>query len=103
MYKAIFVCKLAILAVCFAGGASEEPDSNLFIAVVKRGVDVHVVAKDIKRHNDDPDHPWVGSVKKTHPHIGVLLVHGSDDTCSLLTNIRGIKQCEKDSLVSLAD
>lgn len=98
---AVLIHILALVAMA-ASVPATEPKSDTFIAVVKRGANIHSVAKAITRHNDNPDHPWLGSIKKTHPHIGVLLIHGSHDTCKVLSSIPGIKECEKDSIVTIA-
>lgn len=103
MYSALFLVQLLVLLPLAVSLPVTEPTPDTFIAVVERGTDIHSVARAIKRQNDDPQHPWVGIVKKTHPRIGVLLIHGSHDTCGMLSFVPGIKQCEKDSVVTIAD
>lgn len=96
--------KFLFFPMLLAFAATEgDSDTGLFIAVVKRGLTMGNVKKEIQRRSDSPHHPWVGTVEKAHPHIGVLLISGPEDTCEVLKEVEGIKQCEKDSKISVAE
>lgn len=104
LFEEMNLIKLLIASMLLAfAAAEEESDTGLFIAVVKRGRTIGKVKKEIQRRSDSPHHPWVGTVEKTHPHIGVLIISGPEDTCEVLEEMEGIKQCEEDSTISVAE
>lgn len=81
---------------CEAGRLSRDK----FIATVDEGHDTHAVARAIERHGAG-GHGWDGSVERAHAALGVIIVKGPEGTCGVLQRVKGIKECEKDSILTL--
>lgn len=91
---------VAVGSFMFVRNNGTRLSRDKYIATVDEGHDAHSVARAIDRHGAGGS-AWDGSVERTHAALGVVIVKGPEGTCAVLQRVKGVKECEKDSILSL--